>query len=334
MVLETAPTIRNTFGLPVRSQALHDVDYATDRPRAMRDIQRRKQSWCVIGDVSNAILPAFFPVAVLRDTNTSIGVDGNYVRAAAGCSWDELVSFAIRSGLYGLENLSGIPGRVGAAPIQNIGAYGAQLADTLVEVTVFDGLAQRYETMDISELGLGYRTSRFKKSSESHLIIVDVLLKLSEQFVPNIDYQGVAQSISVDPASGFNVTASEVRSAVLKLRASKLPNPDKVGNVGSCFQNPVVTDGEARRLSRLGLQIWEGSAGTKISAAQLIEQSGLKGQGMGGARVSKRHSLVLENAGDATYQDVVQLMRHVQDTVLQRFGVSLTPEPRIFPIDR
>ena len=333
MVLDTAPTIRNTFGLPVRGQALHDVDFASDLPRTMRDIQRQKQNWCVIGDASNAILPPFFPVAVLRDTNTSIGIDGNYVRAAAGCSWDELVSFTIRSELYGLENLSGIPGRVGAAPIQNIGAYGAQLADTLVELTVFDGLTQRYETMDISELGLGYRTSRFKKSSESHLVIVDVLLKLSEQFVPNIDYQGVAQSISVDPASGSNVTASEVRSAVLKLRANKLPNPDKVGNVGSFFQNPVVTDSEARRLSRLGLQFWEGSAGTKISAAQLIEQSGLKGQSMGGARVSKRHSLVLENAGDATYQDVVQLMRHVQDTVIQRFGVSLTPEPRIFPID-
>ena len=333
MVLDTAPTIRNTFGLPVRGQALHDVDFASDLPRTLRGIQREKQNWCVIGDASNAILPPFVPVAVLRDTNTSIGIDGNYVRAAAGCSWDELVSFTIRSELYGLENLSGIPGRVGAAPIQNIGAYGAQLADTLVELTVFDGLRQRYETMDTSELGLGYRTSRFKKSSESHLVIVDVLLKLSEQFVPNIDYQGVAQSISVDPASGSHVTASEVRSAVLKLRASKLPNPDKVGNVGSFFQNPVVTDGEARRLSRLGLQIWEGSAGTKISAAQLIEQSGLKGQSMGGARVSKRHSLVLENAGDATYQDVVQLMRHVQDTVLQRFGVSLTPEPHIFPID-
>ena len=333
MALDTAPTIRNTFGLPVRSQALHEVDFSADLPRTIRDIQRRKLNWRVIGDASNAILPAFFPVAVLRDTNTSIGVDGNYVRAAAGCSWDELVSFTIRSGLYGLENLSGIPGRVGAAPIQNIGAYGAQLADTLVEVTVFDGLTQRYETMDISELGLGYRTSRFKKSSESHLIIVDVLLKLSEQFVPNIDYQGVAQSISVDSASGSNVTASEVRRAVLKLRANKLPNPDKAGNVGSFFQNPVVTDVEARRLSKLGLQIWEGSAGTKISAAQLIEQSGLKGQIIGGARVSKRHSLVLENAGDATYQDVVQLMRHVQDTVLQRFGVSLTPEPHIFPID-
>ena len=333
MVLDTAPTIRNTFGLPVRGQALHDVDFASDLPRTLRDIQRQKQNWCVIGDASNAILPPFFPVAVLRDTNTSIEIDGNYVRAAAGCSWDELVSFTIRSELYGLENLSGIPGRVGAAPIQNIGAYGAQMADTLVELTVFDGLTQRYETMDISELGLGYRTSRFKKSSESHLVIVDVLLKLSEQFVPNIDYQGVAQSISVDPASGSNVTASEVRSAVLKLRANKLPNPDKVGNVGSFFQNPVVTDGEARRLSGLGLQTWEGSAGTKISAAQLIEQSGLKGQSMGGARVSKRHSLVLENAGDATYQDVVQLMRHVQDTVFQRFGVSLTPEPRIFPID-
>ena len=333
MVLDTAPTVPNTFGLPVRGQALHDVDFASDLPRTLRDIQRQKQNWCVIGDASNAILPPFFPVAVLRDTNTSIGIDGNYVRAAAGCSWDELVSFTIRSELYGLENLSGIPGRVGAAPIQNIGAYGAQLADTLVELTVFDGLTQRYETMETSELGLGYRTSRFKKSSESHLVIVDVLLKLSKQFVPNIDYQGVAQSISVDPAPGSYVTASEVRSAVLKLRENKLPNPDKVGNVGSFFQNPVVTDGEARRLSRLGLQIWEGSAGTKISAAQLIEQSGLKGQSIGGARVSKRHSLVLENAGDATYQDVVQLMRHVQDTVFQRFGVSLTPEPRIFPID-
>ena len=333
MALDTAPTIRNTFGLPVRSQALHEVDFSADLPRTIRDIQRRKLNWRVIGDASNAILPPFFPVVVLRDTNTSIEIDGNYVRAAAGCSWDKLVSFTIMSGLYGLENLSGIPGRVGAAPIQNIGAYGAQLADTLVELTVFDGVTQRYETMDISELGLGYRTSRFKKSSESHLVIVDVLLKLSEQFVPNIAYQGVAQSISVDPASRSNVTASEVRSAVLKLRANKLPNPDRAGNVGSFFQNPLVTDADARRLSKLGLQIWEGSAGTKISAAQLIEQSGLKGQSIGGARVSKRHSLVLENAGDATYQDVVQLMRHVQDTVLQRFGVSLTPEPHIFPID-
>ena len=333
MALDTAPTIRNTFGLPVRSQALHEVDFSADLPRTIRDIQRRKLNWCVIGDASNAILPPFFPVVVLRDTNTSIEIDGNYVRAAAGCSWDELVSFAIRSGLYGLENLSGIPGRVGAAPIQNIGAYGAQLADTLVEVTVFDGLTQRYETMDISELGLGYRTSRFKKSGESHLVIVDVLLKLSDQFVPNIAYHGVAQSIGVDPASGSNVTASEVRSAVLKLRAHKLPNPERAGNVGSFFQNPLVSDAEAGRLSKLGLQIWEGSAGVKISAAQLIEQSGLKGQSIGGARVSKRHSLVLENAGDATYQDVVHLMRHVQYTVLQRFGVSLTPEPHIFSID-
>ena len=154
MALDTAPTIRNTFGLPVRGQALHDVDFASDLPRTMRDIQRQKQNWCVIGDASNAILPPFFPVVVLRDTNTSIGIDGNYVRAAAGCSWDELVSFTISNGRYGLENLSGIPGRVGAAPIQNIGAYGAQLADTLVELTVFDGLTQRYETMDISELGL------------------------------------------------------------------------------------------------------------------------------------------------------------------------------------
>ena len=165
MDLETVPTIRNTFGLSVQSQALYEVDFSTDLPRTMRDIQRRKLDWCVIGDASNAILPPFFPVAVLRDTNTGIGVDGNYVRAAAGCSWDELVSFTIMNGLYGLENLSGIPGRVGAAPIQNIGAYGAQLADTLVELTVFDGLTQRYETLGISELGLGYRTSRFKKSS-------------------------------------------------------------------------------------------------------------------------------------------------------------------------
>ena len=161
MALDTAPTIRNTFGLPVRSQALHEVDFSADLPRTMRDIQRRKLNWCVIGDASNAILPPFFPVVVLRDTNTSIEIDGNYVRAAAGCSWDELVSFTISNGRYGLENLSGIPGRVGAAPIQNIGAYGAQLADTLVELTVFDGLKQRYETVDISELELGYRTSRF-----------------------------------------------------------------------------------------------------------------------------------------------------------------------------
>lgn len=333
MALDTAPTIRNTFGLPVRSQALHEVDFSADLPRTIRDIQRRKLNWRVIGDASNAILPPFFPVVVLRDTNTSIEIDGNYVRAAAGCSWDELVSFTISNGRYGLENLSGIPGRVGAAPIQNIGAYGAQLADTLVELTVFDGLKQRYSTVDISELELGYRTSRFKKSGESHLVIVDVLLKLSDQFVPNIAHHGVAQSIGVDPASGSNVTASEVRSAVLKLRAHKLPNPERAGNVGSFFQNPLVSDAEAGRLSKLGLQIWEGSAGTKISAAQLIEQSGLKGQSIGGARVSERHSLVLENSGDATYQDVVHLMRHVQDTVHQRFGVSLTPEPHIFSID-
>ena len=333
MTTGTFPTISNTFGLPVRSQALHELNFAKDLPRTISDIQQRKQNWCVIGDASNAILPSFFPAAVLRDSNTSIVVDGNYVRAAAGCSWDELVRFTISSGLYGLENLSGIPGRVGAAPIQNIGAYGAQLSDTLVELTAFDVFSWRYETMDISELGLDYRTSRFKLSDEMNHVIVDVLLKLSERFVPNIAYRGVAESINAGSVAGSKMTASEVRRAVLKLRASKLPSPDKAGNVGSFFKNPLLTDSDTRRLSGLGLQLWEGSTGVKISAAQLIEQSGLKGVSVGGARVSKRHSLVLENWGGATYEDVLHLMRHVQDTVFEQFGVALTPEPHIFPND-
>jgi UDP-N-acetylmuramate dehydrogenase len=269
-------------------------------------------------------------LAVLQDTRKTITWEDDQLVAASGCAWDHLVAVAVEAGYFGLENLSGIPGRVGAAPIQNIGAYGAQLSDTLHSVRVFNSQSMAYEELPANSLRLGYRDSLFKSKEGAHYIVVEVNLHLSSVFTPNLSYPGL-NVLLARGSSAPDLTALSVREHVLRLRGEKLPDPRIRGNVGSFFKNPMLDSMQLEKCTARGIRVYRTEFGYKASAAQMIERSGLKGHRSGSAKVSSQHALVIENLGDATYEEVVHLKNEIQHRVSDIFSVWLEPEPQIFP---
>lgn len=323
--------IENTFGLPVEAPELWRLEFDADLPSAIAELQKRNLKWLIVGDASNLLLPPELTHVVLQDTREFIEREDNCIQASSGCPWDALVEEAVSAGLYGIENLSGIPGRVGAAPIQNIGAYGAQLSDCLESVVIFDAQSMAYEEWPAEALRLGYRDSIFKAKEGAHYIVVDVKLRLKQDFTPNLDYPGLNELLGDARRENRSVSALDVRHAVLRLRQKKIPNPRARGNVGSFFKNPIINRAQREACEVRGLTIYQTEQGDKASAAQMIEFSKLKGMRFGGAMVSLQHALIIENVDGATYNDVLQLKREVQLRVEDVFSVQLEVEPQIIP---
>ena len=244
----------------------------------------------------------------------------------AGVVWHDLVCHCVAQGWYGIENLALIPGLVGAAPIQNIGAYGVEFADVCLAVAVFDSRSGQHRWLTRDQCGFGYRTSRF--AHEASLIVTRVRCQLHHgAFCPTLTYAGL-QGLAA-------ASAQQVMQRVVALRQSKLHDPADTPNVGSFFHNPVV---DAPQLQALQQQYSDIPVTTeladnryKISAAWLIEACGLKGYAdarFGDAKISTKHALCIVNTGDATLQHVLDLAAMVQHTVAQRFGVDLVMEPK------
>jgi len=320
--------IDNSFGLHVEAQELWQIAFDSDLPEAIQALKDRGSHWLVVGDASNLILPSQLSLAVLQDTRKTFSWEDAQLAAASGCPWDLLVESAVEAGYWGIENLSGIPGRVGAAPIQNIGAYGAQLSDTLHSVRVFNTESMAYEELPADALRLGYRDSLFKSTEGAHYIVVDVHLQLSSVFTPNLSYPGMSELLP-RATSSLGLSALGIREHVLRLRGEKLPDPRIRGNVGSFFKNPMLNSMQQERCAEKGIAVYRTESGFKASAAQMIEHSGLKGRESGGAKVSSQHALVIENIGDATYEDVLYLKNEIQHRVSDTFSVWLEPEPQI-----
>jgi UDP-N-acetylmuramate dehydrogenase len=249
------------------------------------------------------------------------------LRAAAGESWHGLVLWSLKQGHTGLENLSLIPGNVGAAPIQNIGAYGVELKDrfhTLDAVALADGSAQTF-THEACEFG--YRTSLFKVRSQQQYLITSVTLRLPREPDYQISYRGVKEALAAQPQGTLNAVG--ISQAICAIRRAKLPDPKQLGNAGSFFKNPTVTEKQFDQLRSRhgeipGFPLPNG--GHKLSAASLIERCGWKGYRRGDAGVSQNHALVLVNHGAATGQQIWQLAQDIGDSVGQTFGVTLEPE--------
>jgi len=322
--------IDNSFGLRVDAQESWQIAFDSDLPEVIQTLKDRCSNWLVVGDASNLILPSQLPLAVLQDTRKTITWEDDQLVAASGCAWDYLVAAAVEAGYFGLENLSGIPGRVGAAPIQNIGAYGAQLSDTLHSVRVFNTQSMVYEELPANALRLGYRDSLFKSKEGAHYIVVDINLHLASVFTPNLSYPGL-NVLLARGRSAPDLTALSVREHVLRLRGEKLPDPRTRGNVGSFFKNPMLDSMQREKCLSRDVTVYRTEYGFKASAAQMIQRSGLKGHRSGGAKVSSQHALVIENLGDATYEEVVHLKNEIQHRVSDIFSVWLEPEPQIFP---
>ncbi len=288
----------------------------------------------VLGEGSNLLFAADFPGIVLRPMFADVRMidddgDAATVRAEAGAGWDGLVDWTLERGLGGLENLALIPGLVGAAPIQNIGAYGAEVAESVGHVEAWDRRAGRSVRLARDECAFGYRDSTFKRDPE-RWIVTAVELRLSRTAPLRLDYAGVREELAAMGATG--PSARDVAEAVRRLRRRKLPDPAVIGNAGSFFKNPVVDAAVAARLraAHPDAPVFPaGVAHRKLSAAWLIERCGWRGHRAGDAGVAAQHALVLVNHGHASGAELLALARRVAQSVEERFGVQLEPEPRI-----
>lgn len=290
----------------------------------------------VLGGGSN-LLAADEPFtgSVLRVATTGIDVqrdaDRVIVEVAAGESWDELVAFSVDQGWSGIEAMSGIPGSVGATPIQNVGAYGQDVSQVISHVTVLDATTGDVTTLHGSECGFGYRTSALKAHRER--IVLSVAFVLRTSGASPVAYAELARRLGV--SAGDDVDAARVREAVLDLRAAKGmvidPGDPDTRSAGSFFTNPIVAAAQADVIDA-GCPRYPAPQGVKLSAAWLIEQAGItRGWSLDGrARVSSKHTLALVNAsGDATAREVIELARVIRDRVQDAFGVTLQAEPTL-----
>ncbi|MFJ3381823.1 UDP-N-acetylmuramate dehydrogenase [Curtobacterium sp. NPDC090217] len=294
------------------------------------------EEWLVVGGGSNLLVAdaGFDGTVVLvrtRGVEHEATADGVTVRVAAGEPWDAFVASTVDNGWTGLEALSGIPGTVGASPVQNIGAYGVELSDVLTRVEFLDAATGERTWVPAAELALGYRTSTLKHGRRGVVLTVEFALGTDTDGGVPVRYAQLAGSLGV--TLGDRVDPAVVRSTVLGLRAAKgmvldAEDPD-TWSAGSFFTNPIVSAGFAESLPADAPR-WPAGDDVKLSAAWLIEHAGVhRGYALAGshAAISSKHTLALTNRGDATAAQVAELARYVQLTVLNRFGVSLVPEP-------
>jgi UDP-N-acetylmuramate dehydrogenase (EC 1.1.1.158) len=255
-----------------------------------------------------------------------MGLEEVPVMVGAGVVWDHFVSETCRHGLWGAENLSLIPGEVGAAAVQNIGAYGVEVKDLISGVVCFDLQERKKVKFTRDECRYGYRDSLFKQpEAKGRYVVTSVLLRLSRKPAPRLDYKGLHEALE----GREPLTPQAVRDAIIRIRRAKLPDPEELGSAGSFFKNPVVSREDFARISPDGsaphYELPDGSV--KVPAAWLIDRCGFKGATEGGAAVYDKQPLVLVNAsGQASPQEVLSLEQRIINGVQERFGVTLHPE--------
>jgi UDP-N-acetylmuramate dehydrogenase len=312
------------------------------------ELWRSGDDWLVLGGGSNMVVADdCSDLRVVKVENRGIeiirGKDDSKVtlRVQAGEDWDDFVAYTVEHGLAGVEAMSGIPGTVGAGPVQNIGAYGQELSDVLLRLEFLDYETHEVAVLEAKDLGFGYRTSVIKRGRPGVITWVELELQKLDGLSRPLYSTQIAADLGVE--MGDQVPIADVRKSVLKLRASKgmvlsATDPDSV-SCGSFFTNPIVSDKMARTLPTEAPR-WEDEDDegltVKLSAAWLIETAGI-GKGFSlpgsGAAISSKHTLAIINKGGATAQDVLQLASYVQLQVSNRFGINLVPEPNLIGFD-
>lgn len=322
-------TSHNTLGLRARTHYARAIADEADLADLFAAADAEGLAVRVLGGGSNVILSEDFSgitaLMALRGRTLTEAADGSVVvEARAGENWHELVGWTVGQGLWGLENLAGIPGTVGAAPIQNIGAYGVELCDRFVSLDAYERSSGRFVTLDRAACRFAYRHSVFKEQPGRY-VVTRVRLALSRNGAPELGYRELANLGAVD-------NPGAVMDAVVTLRNSKLPDWRVLGNVGSFFHNPIVSDAVGKAFTAAhpaGPAFPQADGAIKLSAGWLIEQAGLKGYRLGSVGVSDRHALVLVNHGGATRTELMALADHIVAVVQERFGITLKREPEL-----
>jgi UDP-N-acetylmuramate dehydrogenase len=324
----------NTFGIDVRCQRFVEYSSVAEAQILARQLTPADEPLLIVGRGSNLLLTGDFRGTVVHSAIQGVEVtaDGDdvLVRAGSGECWDALVARCVEQGWYGMENLSLIPGEVGASAVQNIGAYGAEVAsiiDKVETVRLADGQTM---TFHADECQYGYRSSRFKHEWRNRYLITYVTYRLARRFTPVLDYGNIREQLAL---KGIDCpTAQQLRQTVIDIRRQKLPDPDVEGNAGSFFMNPVIDREQfdalmARYPSMPHYPAADGRV--KVPAGWLIEQCGWKGRTLGRAGVHSRQALVLVNRGGATGADIVNLCEAIRRDVLEKFGIEISPEVNI-----
>lgn len=323
----------NTFGVPASARYFVRAESADAAIKSYRYAMQQKLPVLVLGGGSNVLFTQDFAGLVIlmaeRGITYSEKSDHVLVTAAAGEPWHELVLHTLQQGLCGLENLSLIPGTVGAAPVQNIGAYGVELKDAFAELQAWDSQTDRVIGFALNDCAFGYRDSIFKRQPGRYLIL-NVTFKLSRNALPRVEYGDIRSELESHGVTTPN--AAQVSTAVIAIRSRKLPDPTLIGNAGSFFKNPIVTavDGQAILEQHPKASHWVlADDQMKFAAAWFIDQCGWKGRQVGNAGVYEKQALVLVNCGGAVGAEIRDLSQAIQADVLSRFGVALEAEPLI-----
>ncbi|WP_437881157.1 UDP-N-acetylmuramate dehydrogenase [Pseudomonas sp. LRF_L74] len=324
----------NTFGIHVSARLFAQAGNEQDVREALALAAERGLPLLVIGGGSNLLLTRDVEALVLRMASRGLRIvedDGEsvVVEAEAGEPWHPFVQWSIAQGLAGLENLSLIPGTVGAAPIQNIGAYGVEIKDVFAGLTALDQQTGELREFTLGECAFGYRDSLFKRQA-GRWIILRVRFRLLRNAQLHLEYGPVRQRLQEMGIE--SATSADVSRAICAIRSEKLPDPAVLGNAGSFFKNPVVSAALAERIRAehpdlVAYPVGEGEM--KLAAGWLIERAGWKGYQDGDAGVHRLQALVLVNYGDAQGQQLLDLARRIQADILQRFGVTLEIEPNV-----
>ena len=283
-------------------------------------LEEKKIKYWIFGDGTNLILKNNLKGLVIKNNLKGFSVNGNSVIVSAGENWDDVVSKSLKKNLYGLENLSGIPGSVGATPIQNIGAYGSEISNFVDYVETFNLEKGRFEIFSNQACNFSYRESIFKRNP--NLMVTKICLDLSQEFKPNTHYEALPKSVK---------NASEQRKNILNIRSQKLPDHQKIPNVGSFFKNPIISEMQLKKLSAdfpdIKNYLLE-DKNYKVSAAWLIENAGLKNSKKGDCGISNKHALVFYNYSESS-DFILSYSSEVIDIIKKKFGIILEYEPSI-----
>ena len=319
----------NTFGMNVCAKRFIEYNSEDELHEILPSL--RTDDFFHIGGGSNLLFMNDYNGTVIHSGVKGIEVvyeDEKYVevKVGAGVNWDDFVASTIKNGWYGLENLSYIPGEVGASAVQNIGAYGVEAKDFVKAVEAIEYATGYKHVFGNSDCRYGYRSSIFKSIYKGKFAITYVTYKLNKVFAPNLDYGNIRTVIGKE-----NPTAEEVRNAVIKIRQSKLPDPKEFGNAGSFYMNPIISVEQFEKLKQEypDMPNYIVTDGVKVPAGWLIEKSGWKGRNVGAAGVHTQQSLVLVNLGNAKGEDIMALSRLICDSVKQMFDIDLHPEVNV-----
>lgn len=337
MLIDTDYPIKNlnTFHIDAKAKYYVEVNQESDLASLFAEEAFTTNKKLFLGEGSNVLFSGDFDGIVLKINLKGISIAEEtdsevIVEAAAGEKWDSLVSFCVEKGFYGIENLSGIPGTVGAAPIQNIGAYGVELKDVFYSLDGHFADSMKKGFFELADCNFGYRYSVFKERFKSNFIVTKVRLKLSKIHALHLNYRDLKEIFKNDAVE--NIKLKDVRESILGIRQNKLPDPLEFGNAGSFFKNPEISNKRLKELREKFPDIVHfnvDSTTVKVPAAWLIEKSGMKGYRLGQVATHAKQPLVIINLGSAKGSEIMEFAEFVQKKVQQKFQIDLIPEVNI-----